>query len=158
MKFRLQAASSMLPLALFACTPAEEGAAEAEVEAADGEATPDPEASASDTSDEADAPDAPRPMMEHSAWRITGEDGATYATYLDSEGRYRDTKNGEPRQEGTWEMRDDGALCFLPDGDNAQGDCWDIGRADDDGAAEATGQNGKKIELQKIEYQPPEEE
>ena len=142
-------------LALTGCAPAEEDAPPTPSPSAMDE-TPAPAAVTGD--EKGGDSEGPRPMLEHSAWRSAGEDGATYATFLDGEGRYRDMRNGEPRQEGSWEVREDGAVCFLPDGDNVRGDCWNLGRLRKNGSLVATGQDGQRIELHQIDYQAPEED
>ena len=153
-----RAVLAMLPgiFALVACEPAEETAPPG----------PAPQAMASDPADAdktereqpADTQGGPRPMLLRSAWRAEGEEGAIYATYFDEEGRYRDLKNGELSQEGEWEIREDGAICFLPDGDNVRGDCWGMGPADSDGTIIVTHSSGRRIELERIDYKPPDDE
>ena len=156
--------ATVLVLALLACSPA--GDTEVDASAADGATQPDADGAATEAEgaaadaagDDSARAEGPRPMLQLSAWRSRGEEGATYATYLDDERRYRDLKNGEPHQEGEWEVREDGALCFLPDGENVRGDCWEIDRPDKDGVMIATHSSGRRIELQRIDYQPPEDE
>lgn len=90
------------------------------------------------------------------AWRATAEDGARYTTYLDPEGTYRDFRNGDPWQEGTWEHADaEGGrvLCFTPDAENGIERCWEPGRMRGD-TMEAQGDSGVKIELERVEYVP----
>ena len=143
-----------LALALLACTPAEEAAdnATAADVAAGTETTPTPTPTGSDQ------PDGPRPMMRHSGWRSESADGSVFATFLDDDGTYRERKNGEPNGTGTWNIRDDDALCFLPDGENVEGDCWELENQDSEGKMVAIDSAGRRIELQQIDYQPAEED
>ena len=153
--FKVPPAALTAVLALAACTPAQDSASPAPQPSVmdDSTASQSPDSSATGTDAE-----GPRPMMAHSAWRVTGQDGATYATFLDPSGRYRDTKNGKPRQQGAWNVREDGAVCFLPDGDNVRGDCWNLGRLHKDGTVVATDQDDLRIELSQIDYQAPDGE
>lgn len=91
------------------------------------------------------------------AWRSTAEDGARYTTYLDADGTYRDIRNGDPWQSGSWSYRDGGKepeLCFTPDAENAVERCWKPGRMSD-GTMRAESDAGREIELERVDYFPP---
>lgn len=132
---------------LAACTPADSGADEAETTA---EATP------TDTPSDDPAPE----VFAATAWRATAEDGARYITYLDADGTYRDIRNGDPWQTGSWTY--DAAsgtklLCFTPDDENGVQRCWKPGAISGD-TMEATSDSGKRIALDRMEYQAPAED
>lgn len=104
------------------------------------------------------SPDVPLPSeFNRTAWRITSDDGARYTTYLDENGRYRDFRNGDPWQEGTWETDSEDRLCFLPDEEGAALSCWTPDRMDGNDAMIASGQGGTRIKLQQVDYIPPAE-
>lgn len=105
-------------------------------------------------------PDAPvaMPVMARTGWRVQGEDGSIYTTFFDAGGVYRDFKNGEPIQEGTWEERLDGKLCFTPSADGRIGECWELAPVDIDGMMKPVSDAGKTIELRQVTYIAPSEE
>ncbi|MEE1876577.1 hypothetical protein [Altererythrobacter litoralis] len=117
-------------------SPAEEAVADA-VGAAE---TPVPKPSTADIA------------MANTAWRVTGEEGAIYTTFLDPDGRYRDLKNGDPWQEGTWERLADGRLCFTPEDETRSGACWTLGKESDEGTMRVTSDAGREVELQQVTY------
>ena len=94
-----------------------------------------------------------------SAWRVTADDGARYVTYLDPEDRYRDFRNGDLWQQGSWrlvegpEIRE---LCFTPDAETAEETCWRPGRMKDETLI-ANGEDDRRIELTRAPYSPPSE-
>lgn len=147
---------AMSALALAACEPVEPETSEGPAPHASPSGLVDAAVASENAAEE--SIDAPRPMLQLSAWRAEGADGAIYSTFLDPEGRYRDLKNGNLYQEGDWEVRTDGALCFLPDGENVRGDCWELASPEEDGAIIATHSSGRRVELQRIDYRVPEEE
>ena len=94
--------------------------------------------------------------FDGTAWRAVGVDGARYTTLLDSEGRYRDLRNGEPWHQGTWTRRDAGAICFLPDGDDTERRCWTPDRmSDEDQMVVIGGEEGARVELSRADYSAP---
>lgn len=137
-----------LALGLAACTPAEDAAQE------DDALAPEPTESASTAS----APDS----FAETAWLALSEDGARYVTHFDADGSYRDMRNGDPYQEGSWryaEGPEGKQLCFEPIDEGGVERCWLPGRLEE-GRMIATGPAGRRIELTKIAYQPvaPEDE
>lgn len=98
-----------------------------------------------------DAP-AERVALSGTAWRVEGEDGAIYTTYLDADGTYRDFKNGEPLQDGSWEELSEKRLCFSPSSEEARGECWDREPQDSDGTMRATSDSGLTVELRQVTY------
>ena len=92
------------------------------------------------------------------AWRITSEEGARYTTYLDRDGSYRDLRNGDLWQEGQWTFNATGdeRLCFTPDEENGVERCWKPESMTDD-MMDATGPQERRIELQRVDYQLPDE-
>lgn len=93
--------------------------------------------------------------MAETAWRVLGEDGAVYTTFFDANGLYRDFKNGEALQSGSWEERDDGKLCFTPEEEDRIGECWELGKVDRDGMMKPVSDAGKTIELRQVTYMAP---
>lgn len=106
----------------------------------------------------AGAAPAKMPTMTQTGWRVRGEDGAVYTTYLDADGSYRDFKNGDPLQVGTWEERVDGKLCFTPEEEGRIGECWALKPLDSDGMMQPVSDAGKTIDLRQVTYLPPEGE
>ena len=101
------------------------------------------------------APDA----FSATAWRALAADGARYTTYLDADGTYRDLRNGDPWQTGTWDHVDSPQgrlLCFTPDHDNGVERCWEPGRMSE-GTMRAESETGLSIELERVEYSRPPE-
>ena len=102
------------------------------------------------------------PTPDHfygTAWRAIADDGARYVTYLDAGGTYRDLRNGDLWQEGAW-SHDEGpegqVLCFTPDEENGVERCWTPGRITD-GSMIATNAAGRRIELEQVPYDLPED-
>lgn len=138
--------AALASAALAGCAPETGSETELANEGAATEATPE------STPSGQPAPD----VFAATAWRATAEDGARYTTYLDPEGSYRDFRNGDPWQEGTWEHVDaEGGrvLCFTPDAEAGIERCWEPGRMRGD-TMEAQGDSGVKIELERVEYVP----
>lgn len=96
--------------------------------------------------------------MQETAWRALGEDGAIYTTFFDADGTYRDFKNGEALQSGSWEQREDSKLCFTPAEEDRIGECWTLAPASNDDTMRPTSDGGKEIELRKVTYIAPEDE
>ncbi|MDG6079199.1 hypothetical protein E3U23_08330 [Erythrobacter litoralis] len=120
----------------------------------------DPAPAASGTSEQAEAAvpqtsSAPD-QFSGTAWRAIAEDGARYTTYFDPGGRYRDLRNGEPWQEGSWAFNDvDGRqICFTPDGENTRETCWEPGAMD--GEALFASNETQRIRLERVDYSAPE--
>lgn len=90
------------------------------------------------------------------AWRATSDDGARFTTYLDSDGRYRDVRNGDPWQSGTWRFDTSGGglLCFKPEGEDGTETCWKPDRMHGD-TMDASDEKGRQIELRRVEYVAP---
>lgn len=138
--------STSLALLAAACSPAEEPAPEA--------------TSADETADSEDSSVRPAPeIFVGTAWRAMSEDGARYTTYLNSDGTYRDLRNGDEWQTGTWRFdQEAGALlCFFPEAEAATESCWKPGRMRGD-TLDATDSEGRRIELRKVDYIPSSEE
>ena len=141
---RMHPAFIALAIGLAACTPQEEDTSEPEAEdtAAAAEATP------------TSAP--PPDTLAETAWLARSDDGARYVTYLDKDGTYRDMRNGDPFQEGEWsyaEGPEGKQLCFKPQDEGGVETCWMPGRTKD-GLMAATGPGGRRIELEKVAYEP----
>jgi len=94
--------------------------------------------------------------VEETGWLTIGSDGAVQTTYFDSDGRYRDRRNGEPVAQGSWRRGPDDRLCFEPDA--GRGACWSIDEPDEDGVAIAEDADGKTIAIRRVAYLPPEGE
>ncbi len=90
------------------------------------------------------------------AWRAIAEDGARYTTQLDPDGTYRDLRNGDPWQTGSWDYSADdesNLLCFTPQDENGVERCWRPERMNGD-TMRATSENGTEIELRRVDYTP----
>lgn len=114
-------------------------------ETADAQASPSP------------APVAALSSYADTAWRSTAENGALFATYLDSGGHYRELRNGDPYQTGIWTYAADGRLCLTPNAENAQGGCWTPRPINEDGTLVLVNDAGRRIELTRITHEPPAE-
>lgn len=90
----------------------------------------------------------------NTAWRSTAENGTVFVTYLDQGGTYRDLRNGDPYQTGTWEYGDNGQLCLTPDLPEAQGGCWTPGQMRG-GDLLSLRSDDKRIQVRRITYEPP---
>lgn len=145
---------------LLACAALCMTACSAPEESADGPAA------AEDTTDAAAATEgnagetvssdeAPLANLERTAWRVDGEDGSVYTTYLDDDGTYRDFKNGEPLQRGTWEEVSAGRICFEPAEEDKRGECWDNEALAKDGTMRTTSDSDKTVELRRVTYVGP---
>ena len=100
---------------------------------------------------------AQMPVMSQTAWRVLGEDGAIYTTFFDENGDYRDFKNGEAAQNGSWNERADGQLCFTPADETRIGDCWKLSTVSKDGIMKPVSDAGKVIDLRQVTYIAPAE-
>ncbi|WP_228242360.1 hypothetical protein [Porphyrobacter sp. GA68] len=127
-----------LAFALTACSPT------AEQETASQAAEPEAGPTASPAPDD----------FANTAWRSTAENGTVFVTYLDQGGTYRDLRNGDPYQTGTWVFGDDGQLCLTPDLPEAQGGCWTPGQMRS-GDLLTLRSEGKRIQVRRITYEPP---
>jgi len=96
-----------------------------------------------------------RIAMAETAWLVIGRDGAVYTTQFDGDGTYRDYRNGEFLQSGTWRRREDGLLCFSPAKRDRQGACWETQGLAEDGTMPALDPDGRAIELRRVSYRPP---
>jgi hypothetical protein len=111
---------------------------------------------ASPPEDEAPGQLSPESLaMAETAWLSVGEDGSVYTTYLDPDGKYRDTSNGEVVYAGEWDQNTQGQLCFNPD--KGEGVCWAHKSPGLNGVMRAKHPDGHAIELKRIAYVPPEE-
>ena len=138
--------SPFLALLAVACSQPEEPAP-----VATGEA----DAQAGEAPSERPAPE----VFAGTAWRAISEDGARFTTYLDSDGTYRDLRNGDEWQVGNWryDVEAGALLCFAPESENAAETCWKPGKMRGE-KLDATDADGRRIELHKVEYVPPAEE
>ena len=145
-----------LALPLGACASQEETAAEPTAETPAAELTPEQEAA-----DEAE--EQALSEFAETAWRVTAEDGARYVTYIDPDGTYRDLRNGNLWQQGSWtfdKAPDDGGdsdlLCFTPDAEDARERCWEPGRLQDNELVVTSG-GARRVSLEKVTYEAPED-
>lgn len=129
---------------LAACTPTEEEPAVEPTESGGEEIAEGPEGSP--------APDS----FSETAWMVRAEDGARYVTQFDADGTYRDLRNGDPWQQGGWsfaEGPEGKQLCFKPKDEAGVERCWLPGRMKGDTMI-ARGPGDRRIELQRVEYEP----
>ena len=132
-----------LGMALTACTPAsDEGDSSAltpqQVVSPSGEPAPE--------------------VFVATAWRAVAADGARYTTYLDADGTYRDLRNGDPWQTGSWRYSEEEGsgkrLCLRPDDENGVERCWEPDRMRN-GVMRAENDAGTVIELESVTYALP---
>ena len=147
-------AALALCLPVIACAP-QDDTQEDPATVTDEEDTQAPE-------EDADASPPSHSEFSDTAWRVMAEDGARYVTYIDADGTYRDFRNGEPWQEGSWkfdpaEESGDGVdlLCFMPDAEDGSERCWEPGRLLDDELIVTSG-GGRRVALEKVTYSAPE--
>ncbi|QIQ87276.1 hypothetical protein [Erythrobacter sp.] len=93
--------------------------------------------------------------MAGTGWLAVGADGSVYTTHFDADGTYRDYRNGEFVQQGEWQRREDGRLCFTPADEARLGACWETKGLKDDGTMRARDADGRAIELRRVTYLPP---
>lgn len=87
------------------------------------------------------------------AWLSVGRDGSVQTTFLDAGGRYRDFRNGEAADSGSWEQRPDGSICFAPDA--GLGACWATETSENDGTAIVVNETGTRVAIKRITYTAP---
>jgi hypothetical protein len=106
------------------------------------------------------ATDSPMPTsFAATAWLSEADDGARYTTFLDADGTYRDLRNGDPWQTGSWTYNDagDGRLCFTPDAKNGVQRCWLPDSMNGEAMDVIGGTDSRRVELQPVDYTPPPE-
>ena len=96
-------------------------------------------------------------VFAESGWLVVGEDGAVYTTMLDPDGTYRDFRDGEALDTGTWQKRDDGELCFTPAKEGRTGECWALGKLEEGGTVRATADSGLETILTRVAYNAPDD-
>ena len=149
-----------LTLTLGGCAKEEETAAEpaegTAAEAPAAELTPEQVAAE-------EAEEQVHSEFSETAWRVMAEDGARYITYIDADGTYRDLRNGNPWQQGSWtfdKAQDGGGdsdlLCFVPDAEDASERCWEPGRLQDNELIVTSG-GARRVSLEKVTYVAPED-
>jgi hypothetical protein len=138
----------MAPLLLAAC----EGA---EVLSPAATATGGGESAEAPSEPEAEEDNSERIAMAETGWLTIGRDGSVFTTHFDADGTYRDYRNGEFLQSGTWRRREDGLLCFTPSAQDRLGACWETQGLEDDGTMRALDADGQAIELRRVTYLPP---
>ncbi|MXO86667.1 hypothetical protein GRI38_11590 [Altererythrobacter aurantiacus] len=94
-------------------------------------------------------------QFQNTAWRSISEDGARFTTYFDPDGTYRDLRNGDPYQTGTWEFSDGETLCFFPEEEGNRGDCWNTGALRGDTLSATRVRDEFRIELERVDYAAP---
>ena len=122
-----------------------------------------PAATATGAGESAEAPSDPpadqgspeRIAMAETGWLTIGRDGSVHTTQFDADGTYRDYRNGEFLQSGTWRRREDGLLCFTPASQDRLGACWETKGLEDDGTMRALDADGRTIQLRRVSYLPP---
>ena len=92
-------------------------------------------------------------LVADTAWLSVGTDGSVQTTFLDTGGRYRDFRNGEAADSGSWEQRPDGSICFTPD--SGLGACWATESSENDGTAVIVNETGTRVSIKRITYTAP---
>ena len=103
------------------------------------------------------APPSVEVELPGSAWRVRGPQGAVFVTYFDPDGVFRDLRNGEPNQTGTWTEDSEGGVCLTPDVEGAATDCWTFEERSEDGTIQAR-KGEVAVELEPVDYVAPEED
>lgn len=109
---------------------------------------------ASGAADASSEEGAPPESLGGTAWRADAEDGARFVTYLDEDGSYRDLRNGDAYQTGSWTYAEGARgmmLCFTPEEEAGIETCWEPGRREEDKMI-VTGPDGKRVELTSVGY------
>lgn len=139
---------TLLPIVLAACAPADDSGDNSAGTAAESDAGVETVT----TTEPAKAPD-----LERTAWRVLGQDGAVYITFLDADGLYRDLRNGDPWRNGNWLRDDAGKLCFTPADEALTGECWKLKKPNTNGVMRASNDADKTIKLQQVTYVAPDD-
>lgn len=116
-----------------------------------------------------DLPPPPPPFdpveMAETAWAANDPDGVVYTTFIDPDGGYRDFRDGEKYQIGSWDMPGSNRLCYRPDnaaagtGEDERGrTCWTVRPPGRDGVMIAVNSDGRKVTVRRVEYVVPEGE
>jgi len=123
--------------------------------------TPDPDASPASEPSEAltttpsETPTTSLPdSFAETAWRSEADDGTRYVTYIDADGTYRDLRNGDPWQTGTWTYDKAGEhrLCFTPDDKNGVERCWKPEKMHGQDMDVVGGPDAQRVELEQVDY------
>lgn len=139
----------LAPLLLVACEGAEVLSPAATATGGGGESAEAP------SEPKAEQDSSERIAMAETGWLTIGRNGAVYTTQFDADGSYRDYRNGEFLQSGSWRRREDGLLCFTPSAQERFGACWETQGLEDDGTMRALDADGGAIELRRVTYLPP---
>lgn len=69
-------------------------------------------------------------------------DGKLTIAVMAPDGTYSDSQDGNVIETGLWEDRDDGKVCFDPEGADTPGICYTVGETGPDGTFVATPEDG----------------
>lgn len=144
-----------LPLALLAAcadNPSEEDAAPAPENTAEAAAAPT-----------STLPPPSEPVeMAGTAWAANDNDGAVYTTFIDPDGTYRDFRDGEIWQIGSWDKPGGNRICYRPDNSGEDADdarlCWTVRPPGRDGVMTAVDEDGREVVVRQVEYSEPSED
>lgn len=98
--------------------------------------------------------------MAGTAWSANDGDGAVYTTFIDPDGGYRDFRDGQLWQTGSWDQPGSNRLCYRPDnaGEDEDGRrCWTVRPPGEDGVMTAVDEDGREVVVRSVEYTPPED-
>ena len=76
-------------------------------------------------------------------------DGKATTAVLMPDGTYNDSQDGKIVESGLWEERDDGKVCFDPEGADTLGTCYTVGETGPDGTFVATADDGTALTIKK---------
>jgi hypothetical protein len=77
-------------------------------------------------------------------------DGVPTTAVLMADGMYTDSQDGQVTESGMWAERDDGKVCFDPEGDDTLETCFTIGETGSVGTFVATPDEGEPLTIRKV--------
>lgn len=89
------------------------------------------------------------------AFEVSDEEGNSYRSYLNEDGTYFVTRNGELFQSGEWRANASGALCLTSGAENEEEACWTTAETSADGSNTYTSDTGVTLNGRPIDYDPP---
>ena len=98
--------------------------------------------------------------MAGTAWDAIDSNGAVYTTFIDPEGTYRDFRDGEMWQTGSWDRPGGNRICYKPDDpieEEGSRLCWTVRPPGEDGVMVAIDENGREVTVRQVEYVEPED-
>ncbi len=82
-------------------------------------------------------------------YEVTMKDGTKLLSSIAADHSYTDLVRGEVTEWGSWAITD-GKTCFTPETEGAKPSCFTIGKAEADGIATATPDEGDPVKIRKL--------